>query len=99
MLYDKSKKGYKGRDAVQNAWTEVARSLDFIEHWDDAKNLFENFKKLYLKKRNVQHTTLSSNFLGSSLLSVKTTRLKIYIVSMPAGLQINAQGRAHFNAQ
>ena len=43
VLYDKSKKGYKGRDAVQNAWTEVARSLDFIEHWDDAKNLFENF--------------------------------------------------------
>ena len=86
VLHDKSKKGYKERDAVQNAWTEVARSLDFIENWDDAKNLFENFKKRYLKKRNVQYTTFSSNFLGSSLLSVKTTRLKIYIVSTPAGL-------------
>ena len=50
VLYDKSKKGYKERDAVKNAWTEVARSLDFIENWDDAKNLFENFKKQYLKK-------------------------------------------------
>ena len=86
VLYDKSKKGYKDRDAVKNAWTEVARSLDFIENWDDAKNLFENFKKRYLRKRNVQYTTLSSYFLGPSLLSVKITRLKLYIVSMPAGL-------------
>ena len=69
-----------------SAWTEVASSLDFIENWDDAKNLFENFKKRYLQKRNVQYTTFPSHFLASSLLSVKTTRLKIYIVSMPAGL-------------
>ena len=44
VLYDKSKKGFKERDAVENAWTEAARSLDFIENWDVAKNLFENFK-------------------------------------------------------
>ena len=86
VLYDKSKKGYKERDAVNNAWTEVARSLDFIENWDDAKNLFKNVKKWYLKKRKLQYTPFSLHFLGSSLLSVKTTRLKIYIVSMPAGL-------------
>ena len=29
---------------MKNAWTEVARSLDFFENWDDAKNLFENFQ-------------------------------------------------------
>ena len=33
-----------------------------------------------------KYITFSSSFLGSSLLSVKTTRLKIYIVSMSAGL-------------
>ena len=44
VLYDRSKKGFMVRDAVKNAWTEVARSLDFIENWDDARNLFENFK-------------------------------------------------------
>ena len=37
VLYDKSKKGFKERDAVRTARTEVARSLDFIENWDDAK--------------------------------------------------------------
>ena len=100
LLYDKSKKGYKERNAVQNTWTEVARSLDFIEKWDDAKNVFENVKKRYLKKRNVQYTTFSSNFLGSSLLSVKTTCLKIYIMSMPAGLNsTDKRSRAHFNTQ
>ena len=72
LLYDKSKKGYKERDAVQNTWTEVARSLDVIEKWDDAKNVFENFKKRYLKKRNVQYTTFSSNFLGSSAPASQT---------------------------
>ena len=71
---------------MKTTWTEVARSLDFIENWDDAKNLFEKFKKRYEKKRNVQYTTFSSNFLGSSLLSGKTTHVKMYIVSMPAGL-------------
>ena len=29
---------------MKNAWTEVARSLDFIENWHDAKTLFEKFK-------------------------------------------------------
>ena len=35
VLYDRSKKGFKERGAVKNAWTEAARSLDFIENWDD----------------------------------------------------------------
>ena len=30
-LYDKTKKGYKEKDAVQNAWNAVAESLDFVE--------------------------------------------------------------------
>lgn len=30
VLYDKSHKGYKERDAVRNAWNEVAASLDFV---------------------------------------------------------------------
>ena len=31
-LYDKSKKEYKGKNVVQNAWKEVADQLDFIEN-------------------------------------------------------------------
>ena len=38
VLYNKSKKGFKERDAVKSAWTEVASSLDFIENWNDAEN-------------------------------------------------------------
>ena len=30
ILFDKSQKGYKERDAVSNAWEEVASSLEFI---------------------------------------------------------------------
>ena len=37
VLYDRSKKGFKERGAVENAWTKVGRSLDFIDNWDDAK--------------------------------------------------------------
>ena len=51
VLYDKSKKGYKERDAVQNAWTEVARSLDFIENWDHAKKFIRKFQKAVLEKK------------------------------------------------
>jgi hypothetical protein len=32
VLYDKSHKGYKERDAVSNAWREVADVLDFVEN-------------------------------------------------------------------
>ena len=38
VLYDKSRRGYRERDSVKNAWTEVANSLEFIEDWHDAKN-------------------------------------------------------------
>ena len=31
-LYDKSKKEYKDKNVVQNAWKEVADQLDFIEN-------------------------------------------------------------------
>lgn len=31
ILYDKSQKGYKERDAVNNAWRDVADGLDFID--------------------------------------------------------------------
>ena len=31
VLYDKSKKGFKERDVVQNAWAKVASMLDFVE--------------------------------------------------------------------
>ena len=34
VLYQRSKTGFKERSAVKNAWTEMARSLDFIENWD-----------------------------------------------------------------
>ena len=30
-LYDKTVKGYKEKEAVQNAWDAVAESLDFVE--------------------------------------------------------------------
>ena len=30
VIYDKSHKGYKERDAVANAWKDVANSLEFI---------------------------------------------------------------------
>ena len=29
ILYDKSHKGYKERDAVANAWEEISNSLEF----------------------------------------------------------------------
>ena len=32
VLYDKSHKGYKERDAISNSWKEVADVLDFIEN-------------------------------------------------------------------
>ena len=37
ILYDKSLKGYKERDAVTNAWKEIADALDFV---DNGKKLF-----------------------------------------------------------
>ena len=68
VLYDKSHTGYKERDAVKNAWTEVANSLEFIEDWHDAKNSYEIFKKRYLKKRNLLRKTDKS---GTSSASVE----------------------------
>ena len=32
VLYDKRVKGFKEKDAVQNAWEKVAESLDFEEN-------------------------------------------------------------------
>ena len=32
VLYDKRVKGFKERDAVQNAWEKVAESLNFEEN-------------------------------------------------------------------
>ena len=43
VLYDKSHQGYKEHDAVGNAWSEVATSLEFLENGDMAKLCFENF--------------------------------------------------------
>ena len=31
-LFDKTKKGYKEKDCVANAWNEVASSLEFAEN-------------------------------------------------------------------
>ena len=31
ILYDKSSKGYKEKDAVVNAWNDVAEKLEFTE--------------------------------------------------------------------
>ena len=32
VFYDKRVKGFKEKDAVQNAWEKVAESLDFAEN-------------------------------------------------------------------
>lgn len=32
ILYDKSHKGYKEKDAVENAWNELALELEFLEN-------------------------------------------------------------------
>ena len=32
VLYDKTVKGFKEKDAAQNAWKKVAESLDFAEN-------------------------------------------------------------------
>lgn len=32
VLYDKQCKGYKEKDAVENAWTAVAKELEFVEN-------------------------------------------------------------------
>ena len=32
VLYDKTVKGYKEKDAVSNAWERTAKKLDFIEN-------------------------------------------------------------------
>jgi len=51
---------YKERDAVKYAWTEVTRSLDFINNCDETKNLLENFTKQYLKKEIIENRTEKS---------------------------------------
>ena len=38
-LFDKTDKGYKEKDVVINAWSEVAKQLDFVENG----NLFLDF--------------------------------------------------------
>ena len=35
-LYDKSKKEYKGKNVVENAWKQVVEKLEFLS--DDKKN-------------------------------------------------------------
>ena len=32
VLYDKRVQGFKGKDAIQNAWEKVAESLEFAEN-------------------------------------------------------------------
>lgn len=32
ILYDKSHKGYKERDAISNAWEAVSKEIDFVEN-------------------------------------------------------------------
>ena len=39
-IYDKSKKPYKKKDVVKNAWENVALKLDFLE---DGENFFDTF--------------------------------------------------------
>ena len=35
FLHNKAHKGYKERDAVTNAWEELAKELDFLENGND----------------------------------------------------------------
>ena len=39
-IYDKSKKSYKEKDVVKNAWENVALKLDFLQ---DGENFFDIF--------------------------------------------------------
>ena len=38
VLYDKRIKGFKRKDAVQNAWEKVAESLEFAENGNFTKS-------------------------------------------------------------
>ena len=46
ILYDKSLKGYKERDAVSNCWEEIATMVDYLPNGISVKNAFDNFSYL-----------------------------------------------------
>ena len=46
-LYDKTAKGYKEKDVVENAWRKVAESLDFAENGRLLELLFNLCSMLY----------------------------------------------------
>ena len=47
ILYDKSQKGYKERDAVENAWNEVSSLLDFVQSGTMALNSLAFWDTVY----------------------------------------------------
>ena len=71
ILYDKSHQGYKGRDAVRNAWREVAMSLEFIDDGDSARQYFDVFKKRYLRKRGSVKKASKSGTSSASVQKAK----------------------------
>ena len=72
ILYDKTQKGYKERDAVENAWNEVSTLLDFVQSGSLAKNSFENFKKRHLKERNPYKKAQKSETSTAAVEKAKT---------------------------
>jgi len=95
--YLKFQKVVLEKEIIKNKTEKSSTSLSYGEkaQKDFHPYLFSSWINLYLKPReaktnmddvdaeSVSAITFPSNFLGSSLLSVKAMHLKMYIVSMP----------------
>ena len=50
VIFDKTEKGHKERDTVENAWREVVKSVDFLSDVKSAKLMFDSLKKKIQQK-------------------------------------------------
>ena len=68
VIFDKTEKGHKERDTVENAWREVVKGVDFLSDVKFAKLMFDNLRKRYSKERN---DVRKADHSGTSLLADK----------------------------
>ena len=67
VIFDKTEKGHKERDTVENAWREVVKDVDFLSDVKSAKLMFDNLKKDTAKNA----TTFGKPTILAHLLPIK----------------------------
>ena len=92
ILYVKSHQAYKERDAVRNAWQDVAMALEFTSDGESARQYFDVLKKRYLRKRvNIKKANISGTSSAVVLKAKKDLEPYAFSPGLSATLSLEQQ--------